>query len=48
MHTILIVGYGSIGKRHFKNISKSINANIIVLTKQKNLRELQKNNIIVM
>jgi predicted dehydrogenase len=47
MHTILIVGYGSIGKRHFKNISKSTNAKIIVLTKQKNLRELQKNNIVV-
>ena len=47
MHTILIVGYGSIGKRHLKNISKSTNAKIIVLTKQKNLSKLQKNNIFV-
>ena len=45
MHTILIVGYGSIGKRHFKNISKILDAKIIVLTKQKNLPELQKNNV---
>ena len=45
MHTILIVGYGSIGKRHFKNISKISNAKIIVLTKQKNLPELKKNDI---
>ena len=45
MHTILIVGYGSIGKRHFKNISKILDAKIIVLTKQKNLPELQKNGI---
>ena len=47
MHTILIVGYGSIGKRHFKNISKILDAKIIVLTKQKNLPELQKNNVYV-
>ena len=45
MHTILIVGYGSIGKRHFKNISKISDAKIIVLTKQKNLPELKKNGI---
>jgi len=47
MHTILIVGYGSIGKRHFKNISKISNAKIVVLTKQKNLIELEKNGICV-
>ena len=47
MYTILIVGYGSIGKRHFKNISKSINAKIIVLTKQKNLQKLESNNVFV-
>lgn len=47
MQTILIVGYGSIGKRHLKNISNLINAKIIVLTKQKNLQKLERNNVFV-
>ncbi len=32
---ILVVGYGSIGKRHIKNLLTISNAKIIVYTKQK-------------
>ena len=47
MNTILIVGYGSIGKRHFKNIYGRPNTRIVILTKQKNLHKLEKNGVIV-
>ena len=43
---ILVVGYGSIGKRHIKNILKISNNQIIVCTKHKN-NFLYKNNCIV-
>ena len=47
MNTILIVGYGSIGKRHFKNIYGRPNTRIVILTKQNNLHKLEKNGVIV-
>ena len=47
MYTILIVGYGSIGKRHLDNIPELNNSKIIVLTKQKNLTKLEKRGIII-
>ena len=43
---ILVVGYGSIGKRHIKNILKVSDNQIIVCTKQKD-NFLYKNNCIV-
>ena len=43
---ILVVGYGSIGKRHIKNILKISNNQIIVCTKHKD-NFLYKNNCIV-
>jgi predicted dehydrogenase len=41
---ILIVGYGSIGKRHISNLSKIGKLKIIVLTKRKKDNFLKKNN----
>ena len=41
---ILVVGYGSIGKRHVKNIIDNFDAHVIICTKQKNIH-LPKNNI---
>ncbi|NQV76926.1 MAG: Gfo/Idh/MocA family oxidoreductase, partial [Lutibacter sp.] len=38
MKKILIVGYGSIGKRHVNNLLKESNFEIIICTKQKNLK----------
>lgn len=35
---VLVVGYGSIGKRHVKNLSSFPNTEIIICTKQKNLK----------
>ena len=35
--TILIVGFGSIGKRHTNNILKQTNSNILILSKRKNI-----------
>ena len=35
--TILVVGFGSIGKRHTKNILEHTNSKIIILTKQKSI-----------
>ena len=41
---VLVVGYGSIGKRHVKNIIDNFDAHVIICTKQKNV-DLSKNNI---
>ena len=41
---ILIVGYGSIGKRHIKNLTSTKNYSIIVCTKQKQDSFLKKRN----
>ena len=38
MKKILIVGYGSIGKRHVKNLLKESDYEILICTKQKNLK----------
>lgn len=47
MYTILIVGFGSIGKRHFENISDNIDAKIIICTKRTDLKKYEKNGIII-
>lgn len=44
MQKILIVGYGSIGKRHLKNLIKNYNVEIIICTKQK-IENIKKKNI---
>lgn len=47
MNKILIVGYGSIGKRHLQNILSQTNSKIIVCTKRKDLQELEKRGITI-
>ena len=42
---ILIVGYGSIGKRHLKNLIKNTSFQFVVFSKQKNDQFLKKNKI---
>jgi predicted dehydrogenase len=42
MNKILIVGYGSIGKRHVNNLLSIPNTEIIIYPKQKNLKFLNK------
>tara|TARA_B110000014_G_scaffold126105_1_gene86795 strand:+ start:559 stop:1551 length:993 start_codon:yes stop_codon:yes gene_type:complete len=41
----LIAGYGSIGKRHLKNILSNSNSKIIIYSKRKDLSNLEKKNI---
>ena len=43
MKKILIVGFGSIGKRHMKNILDKKNVEIIICTKRNNLKFKEKN-----
>lgn len=45
MTKILIVGYGSIGKRHLENFLRFKDIELIVYTKRKDLRSLEKRNI---
>jgi len=45
---ILVIGYGSIGKRHIENLSGMKNIKIIVCTNQKIDRFLQQNNCLVL
>ena len=40
---ILIVGFGSIGKRHMRNILSKKNMNIIICSKRKDLKFREKN-----
>jgi len=47
MNKILIVGYGSIGKRHLENIVLQKNIKIIVCTKRNDLEKLEKKGIII-
>ena len=47
MNKILIVGYGSIGKRHLENILLQKNIKIIVCTKRNDLTKLEKKGIII-
>lgn len=47
MKTILIVGFGSIGNRHFKNILDNHKIRIIICTKRKDLNGLIGKNILV-
>jgi len=47
MNKILIVGYGSIGKRHLENILLQKNIKIIVCTKRNDLEKLEKKGIII-
>ena len=47
MYTILIVGFGSIGKRHLENILMNFNAKIIVCTKRKDLVKFQKKGVVI-
>ncbi len=42
---ILVVGYGSIGKRHVNNLMKLKNIEILVCSKNKNTDQLKKNGI---
>ena len=44
---ILVIGYGSIGKRHISNLKKIGKIKIIVLTKRKKDRFLKKNNCMI-
>ncbi len=44
---ILVVGYGSIGKRHVTNLLDNSKAEIIICTKRKDLKFLGKNVIVV-
>ena len=41
----LIAGYGSIGKRHLKNLISNSNTKIVVYSKRKDLTHLEKKNI---
>tara|TARA_Y100000310_G_C20702067_1_gene830863 strand:- start:3028 stop:4023 length:996 start_codon:yes stop_codon:yes gene_type:complete len=47
MYKILIIGFGSIGKRHFENISSNFHAQLIIFTKRKDLKKLEKQGVIV-
>jgi predicted dehydrogenase len=47
MKTILIVGFGSIGNRHFKNILNNYKMKIVICTKRKDLGRLTGKNILV-
>jgi len=47
MYKILIIGFGSIGKRHLQNISSNFNTQLIVYTKRKDLGKLEKKNFII-
>ena len=40
---ILVVGYGSIGKRHVKNLLENSDSEIIICTKNKNLEKFDMN-----
>lgn len=46
-YTILIVGFGSIGKRHLENILDNFDAKIIVCTKRNDLKKYVKKGIII-
>jgi predicted dehydrogenase len=47
MNTILVVGYGSIGKRHVDNILSNYSSKVIICTKRKNLRFGKKRVVVV-
>ena len=47
MNKILIVGYGSIGKRHLENILLQKNVKVIICTKRKDLGKLQDRGIVI-
>jgi predicted dehydrogenase len=48
MYTVLIVGFGSIGKRHLENIMANYNdVKIIVCTKRTDLKELERFGVII-
>lgn len=48
MYTVLIVGFGSIGKRHLENILANYNdVKIIVCTKRTDLKELERFGVII-
>ena len=47
MYKILIIGFGSIGKRHLQNIFANFNTQLIVYTKRKDLGKLEKKNFII-
>jgi len=42
---ILVVGYGSIGKRHVKNLLENSDSEIIICTKNKNLEKFDMNRV---
>ena len=45
METILVVGYGSIGKRHLTNILARKNMEVIICTKRNDLKKRKKKNV---
>ena len=45
MKKILIIGYGSIGKRHVKNILDETSYEIIILTKRKDKIQIDSNRV---
>jgi len=45
MNKVLIVGYGSIGKRHLENLLIQKNMEIIICSKRKDLDKLRKKGI---
>ena len=42
---VLIVGYGSIGKRHVRNLLSNTKSQIVICTKRKNLTSLDKKRV---
>lgn len=47
MNKILIVGFGSIGKRHVENILSRYNAEVIICTKRTDLKSYEKKGVII-
>ena len=42
---VLVVGYGSIGKRHVRNLLSNTKSQIVIYTKRKNLTSLDKKRV---
>ena len=47
MIKVLVIGYGSIGKRHVKNLLNFPDIQVVICTKRRDLREIKSKNVIV-